>query len=34
MIYSIEPGWNTEVKECPTCLKHLNRCLCDAKEEE
>jgi hypothetical protein len=33
MIYSIEPGWNIEVEECPTCLRNLDKCPCDAKDD-
>jgi hypothetical protein len=34
MIYGIEPGWNTKIEECPTCLRHLDKCPCDSKDEE
>jgi len=30
----IEPGWNTEIEECPTCTRALAKCPCDRKDEE
>ena len=31
---NLEPYWNTRVEECPTCLRQLDKCPCDAKDDE
>jgi hypothetical protein len=31
---NLEPYWNTEVEECPTCQRHLDKCPCDTKGEQ
>jgi len=30
---NLEPYWNAEIEECPTCLNQLDKCPCDRKEE-
>lgn len=33
MSYNVEPYWNGEIENCPTCLRKLENCPCDKKGE-